>query len=99
MRQPEGMALDLERGILEAHLITQEHLSQFSRSGEGTRRPLRLFYSDLEVKIQEKKQEEIVLLVKFLLPKGSFATNVLDYVCLWEDKHFSGKELNQAEFE
>ena len=70
MRRAGGPSGELEEGILEQSGVTLEQLGK--AKVEGTRRMGRLLVPDLEV-----KQSKDGLVLKFSLPKGSFATTVL----------------------
>jgi tRNA pseudouridine13 synthase len=74
MRWPTGAPAELEREVL-AHAGVEEELFAAHRAlGEGTRRPLRLSVDELEWSWDEG---ETFLTVRFVLPKGGYATTVL----------------------
>ena len=52
--------------------------------GEGTRRPLRLLVKELSVDQRNGATGSIA--VSFVLPKGGYATTVLERVCRWVDR-------------
>lgn len=86
MRQPEADALDLEQRIL-APLIEGIDLHRARSLGEGTRRPLRLRVSEmLHTPTSSESNErnpfvgQDAITVRFVLPKGSYATTVLGSV-------------------
>jgi tRNA pseudouridine13 synthase len=87
MRWPQGEPLAIERAVLDASAIDDALLEARKSLGEGTRRALRLEVKELTV------TEEIVpaggtkaagpggsgpgIVVRFVLPKGGYATTVL----------------------
>jgi tRNA pseudouridine13 synthase len=73
MRWPEGAPRALEAGVLERAGLAPDRLRML---GEGTRRALRVFMSDLAVEPVPDG-----LRVSFFLPKGVYATTVLGAVC------------------
>lgn len=86
MRQPEHDAFDLEQRIV-APFIEGIDLRRARALGEGTRRPLRLRVSELlhsptigESTIDSRLVGEGALTVRFVLPKGAYATTVLENV-------------------
>jgi tRNA pseudouridine13 synthase len=86
MRQPEAEAFDLEQRIL-APLIEGIDLHRARSLGEGTRRALRLRVSDLlhtpsttESNIEIPAVGQAAIAVRFVLPKGAYATTVLGSV-------------------
>ena len=82
MRRAGGAVGELERAVLEEVGVAWEGLAAFSKLGEGTRRSLRLLVSELT---WENSSEG--LLVRFVLPKGGYATTVLSRVCRCVDPH------------
>jgi len=81
MRSPEGAALALERAICEQILGKTFDLERTKKLGEGTRRALRLWVGDLRVEAVTPRPEEEQaegLRVYFVLPKGAYATTVLE---------------------
>jgi tRNA pseudouridine13 synthase len=86
MRQPEGEALELEQRII-APLIEGIDLRRARSLGEGTRRGLRLHVAELSHRLSSSSSEESTLSeqsadkgaieVRFVLPKGAYATTVL----------------------
>lgn len=86
MRQPEAEALELEQRIL-APFIEGVDLHRARALGEGTRRPLRLRVSELlyNPSSSESNDEKAfvghaAITVRFVLPKGAYATTVLGSV-------------------
>jgi tRNA pseudouridine13 synthase len=89
MRQPEAEALDLEQRIA-APFIEGIDLRRARSLGEGTRRPLRLRVTELSHAIITSSVDDAVssgaedcsnggcaLRVRFVLPRGAYATTVL----------------------
>ncbi|MDF2696341.1 MAG: tRNA pseudouridine 13 synthase [Labilithrix sp.] len=89
MRQPEAEAFDLEQRIV-APLIEGIDLRRARSLGEGTRRPLRLRVAELSHEILGSSLDEAgssgeeaashggcAMRVRFVLPKGAYATTVL----------------------
>lgn len=72
MRAPEADALAHESALLEKFGITSDHLARVQKYGEGTRRPARVRVSEVE---SERAGEDLIL--RFCLPKGSYATVLL----------------------
>ena len=81
MRWPNGEAADRERALLEEAGITLEDLKRMGRSGQGTRRPVRIRLGEAEL-----FPEEDGFAVQFTLPKGSYATVVIDQLLRQDDK-------------
>ncbi|MBX3211748.1 MAG: tRNA pseudouridine(13) synthase TruD [Labilithrix sp.] len=89
MRQPEADAFDLEQRI-SSPLIEGIDLRRARSLGEGTRRPLRLRVADISHTILDSSLHEAAsstpggpphagcaMTVRFVLPKGAYATTVL----------------------
>ena len=86
MRQPADDALELEQRIV-GPLIEGIDLRRARSLGEGTRRPLRLHVTELthslfnwssdEAARSETDAEGCAIWVRFVLPKGAYATTVL----------------------
>ena len=86
MRQPEAEAFELEQRIV-APLIEGVDLRRARSLGEGTRRPLRLRVAELsntrvdssvdEPAPSEQQAKGCAISVRFVLPKGAYATTVL----------------------
>ena len=72
MRWPEREAKRREEEALAAAGLTREHLERFRRAGEGTRRAYRVLVRDASV-----GGEGDVAVVRFTLPPGAYATEVL----------------------
>ncbi len=70
MRWPESDAAALERDILTGAGLSEQDLKRLGRLGEGTRRPLRVKLEELDIETGSAKD----VVVRFLLPKGAFAT-------------------------
>jgi tRNA pseudouridine13 synthase len=100
MRQPEADAFELEQRIL-APLIEGIDLHRARSLGEGTRRALRLRVSNLlhtpsttESNIEIPAVGQANIAVRFVLPKGAYATTVLGSVF---DLIEAGRESRPAE--
>lgn len=78
MRWATGEALALERAILDRFLADEDALARARLP--GSRRPARVFPSDVEVDLVED-----ALRVRFRLPKGAYATVVMREVTKSED--------------
>jgi tRNA pseudouridine13 synthase len=86
MRNPEAEAFDLEQRIV-APLIEGIDLRRARSLGEGTRRPLRLVVAELSHAFLASPSDEpaeptartkgCAISVRFVLPKGAYATTVL----------------------
>lgn len=80
MRQPERGAYDLEQRIA-LPFIEGIDLRRARSLGEGTRRPLRLMVTETLAELMnsegESAEQGAALRVRFVLPKGSYATTVL----------------------
>lgn len=76
MRAPSAEARALELAVLAERGIAEDAFKPFQRLGEGTRRPLRVPVSELAV---EATDDGLVL--AFVLPKGSYATTLLELAC------------------
>lgn len=88
MRWPEGTPAEIERKVLTEAIGEPERLDGFRALGEGTRRALRLWVSDLTVEDQQEPSlGERSLSVQFVLPKGSYATTVLGCACALVESH------------
>jgi tRNA pseudouridine13 synthase len=81
MRWPEGAPGELERRIMRAQLGDGFDLSRTRRLGEGSRRALRMWVSDLRWEIVDDAGHGAAgIRVYFVLPKGGYATTVLGTV-------------------
>jgi len=84
MRWPEGKPAMIEREILAAVTGTDDPFSSHPTLGEGTRRPLVL--RAVELTVEKIMAEQAALRVRFVLPKGGYATTLLGFaVCLHEE--------------
>jgi tRNA pseudouridine13 synthase len=79
---PEGEARSLEEDVLHDALPDLQLLARWKSLGEGGRRALRLLPMELRVDLPE---DETGLQVQFVLPRGTYATTVLEAVCEVED--------------
>ena len=82
MRWPVGAVADLERRIASATLGSDFDLSSTRRLGEGSRRALRLWVEGLQWEStrdgeKDRGNAEPCIWVRFVLPKGAYATTVL----------------------
>jgi tRNA pseudouridine13 synthase len=89
MRWPEGNAAELERRAMTETLGAEFDLASTRRLGEGSRRALRLWVTDLRCDAGEQngdRREQLdtkggnaaaCVRVYFVLPKGAYATTVL----------------------
>jgi tRNA pseudouridine13 synthase len=82
MRWPEGVPAELERRIAAATLGEGFDLAATRRLGDGTRRPLRMWVQDLHCEFIEDDPGHRAACVRvyFVLPKGAYATTVLENV-------------------
>jgi tRNA pseudouridine13 synthase len=83
MRWPEGEPLAIEREAL-AGVGGEVRLDAFRHLGEGTRRPLRLFVEGMSVEVRAVEPQSTgraVVVARFVLPKGGYATTVLGRAC------------------
>jgi tRNA pseudouridine13 synthase len=83
MRWPEGEPLAIERDVLATASAEPLRWEALRHLGEGTRRPLRLFVAEMasEVRSTEASTGRAVVVVRFVLPKGGYATTVLGRAC------------------
>jgi tRNA pseudouridine13 synthase len=72
MRWPEREAKRREEDALAAAGLSREHLERFRRAGEGARRAYRVLVRDASI-----EGEGDVATVRFTLPPGAYATEVL----------------------
>jgi tRNA pseudouridine13 synthase len=84
MRWPEGKPAMIEREILAAATGSDDPFSQHHTLGEGSRRPFVL--RAVELTVEKIMAEQTALRVRFVLPKGGYATTLLGFaVCLHEE--------------
>jgi len=84
MRWPEGKPAMIEREILAAATGEGDPFSRHPNLGEGTRRPFVLRV--VEMTVEKIMADENALRVRFVLPKGGYATTLLGFVvCLHEE--------------
>jgi tRNA pseudouridine13 synthase len=83
MTWPEGAPAELERRILVEGVGDLTLFDRHRNLGEGARRALRLVPS--KMRVDSKQAEPGSMLVEFVLPKGAYATSVLEAVCVVED--------------
>jgi len=72
MRWPEAEALAREEAVLSRWELQKTDLRRFAKYGEGTRRVLRVRPAEVDL-----TREQDALRLRFVLPKGAFATMVL----------------------
>jgi tRNA pseudouridine13 synthase len=107
MRQPEAEALELEQRIV-APLIEGIDLRRARALGEGTRRPLRLRVAELSHALFGSSVDEAgpssgaessplacAIRVRFVLPKGAYATTVLSNVLTVADASRGARDPEQ----
>ncbi len=102
MRQPEAEALELEQRIV-GPLIEGIDLRRARSLGEGTRRPLRLHVAELshsafassldEAAPSDPHTKVCAIEVRFVLPKGAYATTVLSNAFLLTDADGEERQL------
>lgn len=84
MRWPEGKPAMIEREILAAATGSDDPFTRHSALGEGARRPFVL--RAVEMTVEKIMAEQTALRVRFVLPKGGYATTLLGFaVCLHEE--------------
>ncbi|MCA9625806.1 MAG: tRNA pseudouridine(13) synthase TruD, partial [Myxococcales bacterium] len=83
MRRAEGPVGELEAGVLAAALPDPSVLDAHQRLGRGTRRPLRIWVDELSYDLDDAAR---CLTVRFVLPKGAYATTVLSKTCELHDQ-------------
>ncbi len=87
MRWPEGEPAALEREVLATISAEELRFEALRHLGEGTRRALRLFVSELTAEIRGAEAQapgsagRAVVVARFVLPKGGYATTVLGRAC------------------
>lgn len=89
MRWPEGEPAALEREILAAGAGTGEkedeplRFEAWKHLGEGTRRALRLQVGEMDAQVEpgDGDAQRVTVRVRFVLPKGGYATTVLGRAC------------------
>jgi tRNA pseudouridine13 synthase len=91
MRWPSGEPAAIEREVLEAATGAGEapRFEAFRQLGEGTRRALRLPVGDMAVSTVPpastdppgQTERRVGVAVRFVLPKGGYATTVLERAC------------------
>jgi tRNA pseudouridine13 synthase len=83
MRWPEGEPAALEREVLASIAPEPPRFEAFRQLGEGTRRPLRLFVTEMTTELRSPSDAagETVVVARFVLPKGGYATTVLGCAC------------------
>ncbi|APR79760.1 tRNA pseudouridine 13 synthase [Minicystis rosea] len=81
MRWPEGEPAAIEREVLEASAIDPARFEAWKHLGEGTRRALRLTVAEMDVQATEEGAGKASVIVRFVLPKGGYATTVLGRAC------------------
>jgi tRNA pseudouridine13 synthase len=87
MRAATGPAGDIEAEILASSGIDPELFRTWSRLGEGTRRPLALFPTEMSAR---RGDEHCSVVVEFVLPKGAYATSVLTEASRFRDASADG---------
>jgi len=77
MRWPEGKPAMIEREILMAATGSDDPFSRHHALGEGSRRPFVL--RAVELAVEKIMAEQAALRVRFVLPKGGYATTLLGF--------------------
>lgn len=77
MRWPEGHPAEIEREVLCAAIGDPSRLDPWGHLGEGTRRPLGMPVAELSCEQLPDDGAGEALAVRFVLPKGGYATTVL----------------------
>ena len=77
MRWPEGKPAMIEREILAAATGSDDPFSRHHTLGEGSRRPFVL--RAVELTVEKIIAEQTALRVRFVLPKGGYATTLLGF--------------------
>jgi tRNA pseudouridine13 synthase len=91
MRWPEGEPAALEREVLAGSAAEPLRFEELRHLGEGTRRSLRLHVAEMAVEVRdldaghEGSTGRAVVVARFVLPKGGYATTVLGRACRWVD--------------
>ena len=83
MPWPDGAAKQLEEEVLGAWLEDRALIDRNRQLGEGARRPLRLLPTD--VRVSTAGLPATSLQVEFVLPRGAYATTVLEAVSTVDD--------------
>jgi tRNA pseudouridine13 synthase len=97
MRAAEGDALTLELTALADSGIDPALFATWSRLGEGTRRPLALFPTEMVARRPLPDEDPCSMVVEFVLPKGAYATSVLAEASTFRDASFSRDRDRGAE--
>lgn len=100
MRWPEGAPATIEREVLAAVLGDVVRLEAFRHLGEGTRRALRLLVGEMSAETgapastepTEAGERGARVIARFVLPKGGYATTVLEGACRLVDARARGRE-------
>ena len=75
MSWPEGAPREREEQVLRGLDLEEEALERMGKLGAGTRRVVRILPKDLEAEFSDD-----VLTLRFRLPKGAYATNLLEEI-------------------
>ena len=80
MRAPEGPVAALELDVTTKWLGDSFNFEPVRQLGEGTRRALRVLVRDMRVEVdpQNDGEQRSSVRVYFVLPKGAYATTVLE---------------------
>jgi tRNA pseudouridine13 synthase len=84
MRQPAGRPAELEAAVMTELLGPVGSWTAPRRLGDGTRRPLVLRATELG---WQSDAEQGTSTLRFVLPKGGYATTLLGSVCVLVDAH------------
>ncbi len=82
MREPKGRPLEIERATILDVLGSDFDLLKTAPLGEGTRRPLRIWVEDMHTEVCPGTADNasVTIDVRFMLPKGAYATTLLGQV-------------------
>lgn len=94
MPWPEGAAKQLEEEVLATGLVDRALIDKNRQLGEGARRPLGL--RPEELRVSELVADATGLQVEFVLPRGAYATTVLEAVCEVDDVSRRGATEREA---
>lgn len=80
MRAPEGAPAELETDVIKKWLGDSFDFAAVRALGDGTRRALRVLVSELHVAVEPGNtgEQRSSVRVNFVLPKGAYATTVLE---------------------
>ena len=94
MPWPDGAARQLEEAVLSEGLEERALIDRHRQLGEGARRPLRLVPHG--VRVSTEGLDATSLQVEFVLPRGAYATTVLEAVSVVDDVSRRGANAREA---